>query len=83
MSTPGKGITAYPLIPQIVPKNAADYTVKWSNGDETRTIASCMPHIPATMSELGSIFVEIDKVNPMDHTCMGCLKGWAKSNDNS
>jgi len=80
MSTPSVGVTTYPVVPiilpQILPDNYADYTVTKTMGEAWQTISSCMAHIPATMSELGSIFVKIDKVDPMMHTCMGCLKGW-------
>lgn len=80
MTQPGKGIQAYPLVPQILPDNYADYTVTRSVGTQKQTIASCMGHISKTMAELGSIFVDIEKVDPTMHTCMGCLKLWPRDN---
>lgn len=80
MTSPSTGIQAYPVTPIILPVNYADYTVTKTVGDAWQTIASCMGHIPATMSELGTIFPQIQKVDPMLHTCMGCLKGWRRDN---
>jgi hypothetical protein len=62
------------------------YVITKTMPNAKQDISSCMGHIPRTMAELGTLFVDITKVPPEQellYTCMGCLKGWPKTDDDS
>jgi hypothetical protein len=79
----GKSVrTTYPVVPIILPPDR--YLVTKTMGDQVQTISSCMKHLPATMAELATVFVDIQRVPPDKaamHDCMGCLKGWKHADD--
>lgn len=77
----GKSVRqTFPMTPVILPPDR--YTVTKVMGDQVQTIASCMKHLPATMAELNSVFVDIKRVPPnqaAQYDCMGCNKNWKSS----